>query len=120
MRFVCCGSCYGPKSPRLHFLRQSQINQVLQMLIKFFQVNFFFSNPVRSLDFLDQNLTDLLNKSDSNTIYWTNIFFIKRDPIIRNIQLAIAIYGLCETIFYFYLCYNVTWHLKIINFKIFL
>lgn len=41
-------------------------------------------------------------------IDWTNIFFVTRHPIIGNFQLAIAFYGLFESLFYFYLCYNVT------------
>ncbi|CAF0855636.1 unnamed protein product, partial [Brachionus calyciflorus] len=51
-----------------------------------------------------ENSTDLTNYSD--LIDWNNVFFVRRDPIIRNIQLIIAVYGLGEAIFYFYLCYN--------------
>lgn len=60
---------------------------------------------------INSDLSFYLNNTNSNdldgVINWQNIFFVRRDPIIRNIQLIIAIYGLLESCFYFYLSYNV-------------
>ena len=43
----------------------------------------------------------------SDDIDWNQIFFVRRHPIIRYSQLFIAVYGLVESLFYFYLSYNV-------------
>ena len=48
------------------------------------------------------------NSTFNNTdFYWSQLAFVKRHHVIRNLQFLLAVYGLLETIFYFGLSYNV-------------
>ena len=54
----------------------------------------------------NQTVVNELNELDED-INWQNVIFVKRHPILRNTQLVIGVYGLLESMFYFYLSYDV-------------
>lgn len=56
----------------------------------------------------NQTAVNELNDLDED-INWHNVIYVKRHPILRNTQLAIGVYGLFESMFYFYLSYDVNY-----------
>jgi hypothetical protein len=65
------------------------------------------NNETNISDFISPNSNSSLIDS-SDDINWHNILFVKRHPFVRYTQLVIACYGLVESLFYFYLNYNVS------------
>jgi hypothetical protein len=52
--------------------------------------------------------TNLYDSTDIDEINWHNIIYVKRHPVVKNMQLTFAVFGLAESIFYFYLSYSVS------------
>ena len=84
----------------------------MRWLIWFIYILFRNLTPAPIVPFNDNSSHTLLNgthdTTDSNDLNWHNIFFIKRESFVRYLQLVIAVYGLFETFFYFFLTYNVS------------
>jgi hypothetical protein len=56
--------------------------------------------------FVGNNMTSAY-EIDYDEINWHNIIYVKRHPVVKTMQLVFAVFGLIESLFYFYLSYSV-------------
>jgi len=95
--------------------------RIFTLLYKLITCILYVVEVVQFSEFSQQNESDQLSRppqfnrttyghlrASDNVFNWSNLLYVKRNPLVEKAQVGLAILGLCEVFFYLILTFSVS------------